>query len=67
MRKLFFLMVMLMVCSLGLNAQIITYHGTVVDAETNEPLIGATVMPVGGGQGVATDVDGNFTLAVPKM
>ena len=42
-----------------------TYHGTVLDAANNEPLIGATVMPVGGGQGTAADVDGKFTLTVP--
>lgn len=66
MRKLFFLMLMLIVCSFGIQAQMISYHGTVLDAETDEPLIGATVMPVGGGQGVATDVEGNFTLTVPN-
>ncbi|MDE7109914.1 MAG: TonB-dependent receptor plug domain-containing protein, partial [Muribaculaceae bacterium] len=31
----------------------------------HEPLVGATVMPIGGGQGVATDVDGSFVLNVP--
>lgn len=46
-------------------AQTRTVSGTVVDAANNEPLIGATVMPIGGGQGVATDVDGNFSLSVP--
>ena len=50
---------------LGLSAQTRTYHGTVLDAETNEPLIGATVMPVGGGQGTATDIDGRFNITVP--
>ncbi|MDE7116012.1 MAG: TonB-dependent receptor, partial [Muribaculaceae bacterium] len=35
------------------------------DGSNNEPLIGATIMPVGGGQGVATDADGKFTLKVP--
>lgn len=46
-------------------AQTRTISGTVVDAGNNEPLIGATVMPIGGGHGTATDVDGNFTLNVP--
>ncbi len=49
----------------SMNAQNRTIHGVVIDAENNEPLVGATVMPIGGGQGVATDVDGNFTLSVP--
>ena len=66
MRKLFLILVTLMMCSWTAMAQNSTYHGTVVDAETNEPLIGATVRPIGGGQGVATDLDGNFTLSVPQ-
>ena len=38
--------------------------GKVVDAETNDPLIGASVMVEGTTQGVITDVDGAFTLNV---
>lgn len=55
----------LMACSWSLSAQTHTYRGTVIDGATDEPLIGATIMPIGGGQGVATDVDGKFTLTVP--
>ena len=55
----------LMACTWSLSAQTRTYHGTVVDGANNEPLIGATIMPLGGGQGVATDVEGKFTLNVP--
>ena len=65
MRKLFLILMTLMACSWSLSAQTRTYHGTVVDGSNNEPLIGATIMPVGGGQGVATDADGKFTLKVP--
>ena len=65
MRKLFLILMTLMVCTWTLSAQTHTYHGTVLDAANNEPLIGATVMPVGGGQGTAADVDGKFTLTVP--
>ena len=39
--------------------------GTVVD-ETGEPLIGVTVMQKGSTNGVATDLDGNFKIDVPK-
>lgn len=66
MRKLFFVLVTMMMCSLGLSAQTVTYHGTVLDAANNEPLVGATVMPIGGGQGVAADIDGKFVLTVPN-
>lgn len=65
MRKLFLIMMTLCAVSWSLMAQNRTISGTVVDAGNNEPLIGATVMPIGGGQGAATDIDGNFTLNVP--
>lgn len=54
-----------MACTLGINAQTRSIRGSVVDASNNEPLVGATVMPIGGGQGVATDIDGKFSLNVP--
>ena len=65
MRKLLLLMVSVMMCAIGLQAQNRTIHGTVLDASNNEPLIGATIMPVGGGNGTAADIDGHFTLTVP--
>ena len=65
MKKLFMIMVTLMCVSWAAIAQNRTISGTVVDAANNEPLIGATVMPVGGGQGAATDVDGKFTVSIP--
>ncbi len=52
--------------TLSVVAQTRTYHGTVLDAANNEPLIGATIAPIGGGQGVAADIDGKFTLTVPS-
>lgn len=64
MRKLFLIFMTLIACTLSLSAQTRTYHGTVLDAANNEPLIGATITPVGGGQGTATDIDGNFTISV---
>lgn len=36
--------------------------GTVIDSETGEPLVGATVKVKGTTQGVLTDMDGKFTL-----
>ncbi|MDE6144351.1 MAG: carboxypeptidase-like regulatory domain-containing protein, partial [Muribaculaceae bacterium] len=66
MRKLFLILMTLIACSWTAMAQTRTYHGTVVDAANNEPLVGATVMPIGGGHGVATDIDGKFTLTVPS-
>lgn len=46
-----------------LFAQAINVSGTVVDAETDEPLIGATVRLKGvASKGCTTDVDGNFSF-----
>lgn len=39
--------------------------GTVID-ETGEPMLGVSVIEVGTKTGIATDLDGNFTLSVPK-
>ena len=65
MKKLFLLLtavLMAVVCAL---AQTRSISGTVISGEDNEPLPGVTVMPVGGGQGTATDIDGNFTINLP--
>lgn len=65
MRKLF-LILMTLVCTVwSVQAQTRTYHGTIVDASNGDPLIGATIMPIGGGQGAAADIDGNFSVTVP--
>ena len=65
MRKLFLILMTLAAVSWSAIAQTRTVSGTVVDAGNNEPLIGVTVLPIGGGQGAATDVDGKFTIQVP--
>ena len=62
MRKLLFLLIA--VCTIAFAAEARKVTGKVVSASDNEPLIGATVMPVGNGQGVATDVNGGFVLNV---
>ena len=54
-----------MACVWNISAQMQTYSGIVVDAATNDPLPGATIMPIGGGQGTSTDIEGKFTLQVP--
>lgn len=53
--------------SVGAFAQQIAVNGHVKDA-TGEPIIGATVLVVGGSttQGAVTDLDGNFTLDAPQ-
>ncbi len=65
MRKLFFILMAVLACTFSALAQTRTYSGTVRDAANDEPLVGVTVTPIGGGQGVATDIDGRFRLTVP--
>lgn len=65
MKKLFLLLLTIASFALCASAQTRTVQGTVVYAGDNEPLAGATVLPVGGGNGISTDLDGKFTLKVP--
>ena len=65
MKKLFLLLAVIVSMAVAAQAQTQTIHGTVLSAVDDEPLIGASVQPIGGGNGVSTDIDGNFTLRVP--
>ena len=63
MRKLICLMVFVIATMMSLEAQTKSISGTVESAQSGEPLIGATIMEVGGrGHGTVTDADGRFTL-----
>ena len=63
MKKLFLLLTALFCFTAMVQARTVT--GTVLDAESGEPLIGATITPIGGGAVVVADYDGNFTINVP--
>jgi TonB-linked SusC/RagA family outer membrane protein len=63
MKRILFSLITL-VSVLAMAAQNRTVTGTVVSADDGEPLIGVTVVPVGGGSAVATDFDGNFSIQV---
>ncbi len=65
MKKLFLLLAAIVTFAMSAMAQNRTYTGTVLSSADDEPLIGATVTPIGGGQPCATDVNGQFTLSVP--
>ena len=52
-----------LLCSASLSAQI---SGTVLEASTGEPIIGASVLEVGTTTGSITDFDGKFTLNVAE-
>ena len=59
------LVALALLLSITAFAQKVTVGGEVVDAQ-GEPIIGATVMEVGSTNGVATDLDGKFSLDVEK-
>ena len=67
------LLILLLVLGVGVaaaqsvvdNSQMIVVTGQVVD-ENGEPVIGASVMLKGTSQGVATDIDGKYTIKVPR-
>ena len=43
-----------------------TITGTITDAESGEPLIGANVLVVGTSSGTVTDIDGTYSLDLPE-
>ncbi|MDE6655289.1 MAG: TonB-dependent receptor [Muribaculaceae bacterium] len=64
--KLFLILTLLLIAPLGMLAQNITVKGVVLD-DTDEPLIGAAVIQkTNTKNSVLTDIDGNFTISVPK-
>ena len=62
MKKLLLLLAAVIALAAQASAQPRTVTGTVLSAEDGEPLVGATVTPVGSGQPTATDIDGRFSL-----
>lgn len=56
-----FLVALMTLFGITAHAQGITVKGTVIDAQ-GEPLIGASVLVKGTSNGVATDIEGNYTL-----
>lgn len=56
------LILVMMTSALTLFSQNITVRGTVTDAETGEAMIGLNVVVKGTTRGVATDLNGNYTV-----
>ena len=63
MKKLFLLLFMVLT-SMGLYAQNVNVSGTVRSSLDDEPLIGVSVLVKGTAVGTSTDIDGNFSLSV---
>ena len=64
MKKLFLLLVAILSVALCSSAQTRTVRGVVLDGENGDPLIGASVIPVGESRGVVTDIDGHFSIVI---
>lgn len=66
MRKNLLSLIVLLILPLSVFAnEKINLMGNVIDADTNEPLIGVSVAIEGTTVGIMTDLDGNFKLSVP--
>ncbi|MFM1875948.1 MAG: hypothetical protein RL266_1685, partial [Bacteroidota bacterium] len=65
MNIFFRLLVLFLIVTTQAVAQDVVLKGTITDKETNEPLVGASVVTKDG-KGVTTDLDGNYSLKLPK-
>ena len=61
MKKLLILFFSVM-ATVAMFAQSVAVSGTVIDADSKEPLIGVSVLEVGTTNGMITDLDGNFQI-----
>lgn len=64
-KRLTMIMAGLFLC-IGMALAQTSVSGTVISQDDGQPIIGATVKIVGTDDGIITDVDGNFTLALPS-
>ncbi|MBR6496243.1 MAG: carboxypeptidase-like regulatory domain-containing protein, partial [Rikenellaceae bacterium] len=73
MKKIYFIIALVLLSAgFGIEANANTVEaqkivrGVVIDSETKEPLVGASVVVAGTTKGVATDVNGKFELSGVK-
>ncbi len=61
-----FLLFVLLFPALAAQAQQITVHGTVIEAEHHTPLIGVNIGIKGTSKGAVTDTLGNYEVTAPS-
>ena len=66
MGKRFTLLLASLFLCVGAALAQVKISGTVISSEDGQPVIGASIVVVGTGQGTVTNVDGQFTLTVPE-
>ncbi|MFC6999097.1 TonB-dependent receptor [Rufibacter roseus] len=64
--QLFLCTVLLFTCAPVIAQERVTLSGTLTSAKTGEPLIGASIAVVGTSSGVNTDIEGKYSLLIPK-
>ncbi len=65
-KKSLYLLLILFAFSNIIAAQNLSIEGVITDKNTNEPLIGATVLQKGTNNGTITNFDGNFVISTPR-
>ena len=55
-----------LLCIVQAYSQSFTISGTIIDGESNEPLIGAGILVKGAGRGTITNIDGKYSLEVKR-
>lgn len=63
-KSVFLLLCFWLATSMQVFAQGVKVQGKVIDASTNEPLPGVSVIILGTSSGTVTDVDGNYSISV---
>ena len=63
MRRKFLAFLMLLLGSISAIGQV-NISGTILDSDSNEPLIGVNILEKGTTNGTITDIDGSYTLSV---
>ena len=68
MKTFRFVLLLFLVLSISNTAwaQNQTVKGKVIDSKLKEALMGVSILEIGTSNGTVTDLDGNFTLSVPK-
>lgn len=61
-----FLLLLISFLPIGICFSQVEIRGTVTDEQSGEPLTGVNVIIVGSGSGVATDLEGNYSLSIPE-
>lgn len=66
MRRSIYLLILFLLVAAGIYSQKLTVSGTVRSADDGEPIIGASVVEQGTGNGTITNIDGQYSITVDK-